>query len=376
MVQTARTTEVSRAVVVAVLPEYRKHFLSALTDRFGDRLVFAAGDKHLVDTVQSGENNVVSVSRLTNVGLFGRRLLWQCGALRFSWSSDVVVTDLNPRSLTAWAILLSRRVRRRRTLVWGHILPRAGENARTVPLRRSMRRLADGVISYTWSDSAIVVREDPHVPVWVAANGLYPSDWLCAVAARSTPLSDFVYVGRLVSEKKPELLIRAFALYTSRFPERAHRLVLVGAGSERRELEALANELRVADVVVFAGGIHDFAKLSEIYEKAIASVSPGYVGLSLTQSLGFGVPMIVAETEPHAPEFELLNPASGVLFRSNDADSLCDALNQVYLDRTTWESRRESMVQHVKNRYSADAMAAGFAAALEDDRDKCTREVG
>lgn len=349
------------AVLVAVLPEYRKHFISALRARIPG-VVLAAGSQHLISTVSSAQENDFSYERLDNVALLGRALLWQRGAWRIAARRPVVVTDLNPRSLSAWVLLISRRfVPGRRTLVWGHILPRGGANARTVPLRRFMRRLADGVISYTWTDADIVRREDPLVPVWVAANGLYPRAWLGAQSGSRR--QDFVYVGRLVGEKKPELMLRAFAMFSSEVA--VSRLVVVGDGPERHRLMALARDLKIADRTEFLGHISDFEKLSKIYSSAVASLSPGYVGLSLTQSLGFGVPMIIAEDEPHAPEFELFDSEVGVLFESNNAASMSAAMVQLHSQIPEWSDvRRARLVERIAEKYSSDSMAEGFAMAI------------
>jgi len=157
----AEPTSKRPLVVIAVLPVYRKEFVEIVRERLAGEVDFAAGDAHLVESVKSAQVSELAHIRLRNRFFLGRRLLWQDGALRLSDSREVVVTDLNPRSITAWIILISRRIHGRRTLVWGHVLPRAGVRAKTVPLRRFMRRLADGVISYTWADREIVHLEDP-----------------------------------------------------------------------------------------------------------------------------------------------------------------------------------------------------------------------
>ncbi|MFE4727232.1 glycosyltransferase [Microbacterium sp. NPDC056736] len=358
-----------RAVVaVAVLPEYRSNFIDHLRDAFtasGDVIEFRAGSTHLDETVRTLRRPGVHVS--ASYGLVGRRLLWQSGVIGKLADADVVVVDLNPRSLTAWAALLTGRLRKRRTLVWGHILPRKGAGARTVPLRRAMRRMADGVISYTWSDSSIVRSEDPATPVWVAANGLYPVEDLgwSRLTARNLAL----VVGRLEPSKRPELALDAFAIALPRLPQDA-RLVYVGEGSLLDPLRSRAEELGLHDRIEFRGHVGDYALLREIYSSAVVSLSPGYAGLSLTQSFGFGVPVLVADDEPHAPEIELFHPGeNGEFFRARDADSLAQRLVDAFLG-SAWD--HEEIVATVGRRYSSTAMAEGFENAL---RNREQREI-
>ncbi|KWX26177.1 glycosyltransferase [Mycolicibacterium wolinskyi] len=348
------------AVITAGFPDYRRNFLSELRDAFaenGDELVLVGGDVYSDPTVRSAE--FAGVVKLRNRHWLGRRILWQPGALRYLDGLDVVVVDLNPRSLTACLVLLISKVKRTRTLVWGHILPRAGASARTVPIRRAMRRFADGVISYTWTDAELVRTEDPGTDVWVASNGLYRASDLGWDP--TTPRTDTIYVGRLEPAKKPELLVRAFAHARDRLPADA-RLRIVGDGSLRGRLEELAGELGIGADVIFPGHVSDLERLREFYSTAVVSASPGYVGLSLTQSLGFGVPMVVADDEPHAPEVELLNDVTGLYFTAGSVESLADKLVEVYTKPEAWD--HEAIVRQVQNTYSSSAMADGFQRAL------------
>ncbi|KZE92847.1 hypothetical protein AVP42_02113 [Agromyces sp. NDB4Y10] len=358
------------AVIVAVLPEYREHFLHGVRRRIGEPGVdFFAGSEHLVTTVTSGSSSELGIGLLRNRAIAGRRLLWQHGALAAARGRRTVVTDLNPRSLSAWALLVLGRIRGQRVLVWGHILPRKGAAARTVPLRRFMRRLAAGVISYTWRDSAIVRKEDPDVPVWVAANGIYPSDWLGSEGDESAR-DRLLYVGRLVREKKPELLLIAYSQFLSEWEGQGQppRLTIVGDGPERPYLERRARDLRIDSRVDFLGHVGDYDALRGLYSRTVASVSPGYAGLSLTQSLGFGVPMIVADDEPHAPEIELLSEVTGVTFHADSPSALAAAIDSVNSQRESWAKRRNQLVETVRRSYSADAMADGFTAAIQSSR--------
>ena len=130
-------------------------------------------------------------------------------------------------------------------------------------------------------------------------------------------------------------------------------------------LRAKAARSPMADRVEFHGHVSDRAALRGFYATAIASVSPGFVGLSLTQSLGFGVPMIIARDEPHAPEFKL--PVKGGMQSStlHPSESLARALVAAEGKRRDWYSRREEISRDCRDRYSAEAMASGFLCAVE-----------
>ena len=115
---------------LAVLPAYRQACVAELDRRFGRRIGYYVGAEHLDNTVKTAITSA-NTHQVRNVGLLGRRVLLQIGAVGRAVSASAVVVDLTPRSLTAWVILLVRGVLRRRTVVWGHLHPRAG--GRPVP---------------------------------------------------------------------------------------------------------------------------------------------------------------------------------------------------------------------------------------------------
>ena len=140
---------------------------------------------------------------------------------------------------------------------------------------------------------------------------------------------NFIYVGRLIQEKKPRLLIEAFERASRNLPANT-RLIIGGDGPERTSLEATCRTCACRDRVEFTGHVSDRHELLKLYSSAIASVSPGYVGLSVTQSFSHGVPMIIAKEEPHSPEIEAaIEGENCVFFASDDADDLALVMEQV-----------------------------------------------
>ncbi|MDQ0094666.1 glycosyltransferase [Paeniglutamicibacter psychrophenolicus] len=170
-----------------------------------------------------------------------------------------------------------------------------------------------------------------------------------------------IYVGRFEKAKKLDLVIRAFALATDRME--GAKLLLIGGGSMEERLREICSELGLGvDLVEFVGWIDDVEDLRTYYSRSFASASPGFAGLGLTQSLGFGIPMIVAEDEEHSPEIELGTDGRVSWFASDNPAQMADKIV------VRWQSRGNVPIEEasafVRNRYSADAMSKGLAAAL------------
>jgi glycosyltransferase involved in cell wall biosynthesis len=85
------------------------------------------------------------------------------------------------------------------------------------------------------------------------------------------PLGDYVLsVGRLEANKRVDLIIRGLAQ-----ADRATRLVVVGEGPLRSDLEELAERERILDRVTFTGALDDLA-LIVLYAGALGIVFPPY----------------------------------------------------------------------------------------------------
>ncbi|WBM79380.1 glycosyltransferase [Cryobacterium breve] len=165
-----------------------------------------------------------------------------------------------------------------------------------------------------------------------------------------------------MAEKKVDVLIRGFLL--SDLSARGVRLLIVGEGGERARLVALVSELGGDAVVSFLGQVSEVNELRHLYEDAICSVSPGYVGLSLTQSLGFGVPMLVSRDEPHSPELELARIGGVSFFDTDSPKSLAGLFNDLQIQGNA--ASRQTTNSAVRDTYSAEAMAAGITSALRN----------
>lgn len=104
---------------------------------------------------------------------------------------------------------------------------------------------------------------------------------------------DFINVAGLRPQKNQKILLRAFANTVARHP--ASRLCIVGDGSERQELENLANELGLSDAVEFLGQISEKTKVRDaLWSSKVFILSSDYEGLPLSaiEAMACGLPVI------------------------------------------------------------------------------------
>ena len=353
------------ALQQTTVPAYRQPVLDELDRQLGGRLVVVCGSEGFEPSVRLDASHP-GLRLVRNRYLAGRRLLWQSGALSPLYRTESVVLELNPRILSSWVLLLVRRLRRRPSVLWGHAWSRSGAGARSEPLRHAMRRLADAIVVYTETQASELRERMPRTTILAAPNGLYPRRLAATPSGEGRP-QDIVFSGRLIATKKPGLLLDAFLAAEHQLPE-ATRLVLVGDGPLRDELER-TTRAAASDRVVFRGEVTDYESLRDVYDTALCTVSPGYVGLSLIQSLWFGVPAIIARDEPHSPEIEAAQAGqNAVMVESDSVTALRDALLHMAGERETWLARRPAIASSCVDRYSVESMVSSLARALNGDQ--------
>ena len=133
------------------------------------------------------------------------------------------------------------------------------------------------------------------------------------------------FVGRLVEQKDIGTLIRGFALFSGRFPEA--RLVIVGEGVCRAGLQRCADDLGIAERVVWAGFREDIQTVMRAFDIfALTSVYEG-LGLVLLEAMASGV--AVAATRVGAIPEVVAEGETGLLVGPGQPEALAAAFHQL-----------------------------------------------
>ncbi len=358
-----RTTKRPSVVLQqSTFPDYRQETLALLCEHWGNSIQILVGRVSFDPTTQTSITLGDRVRFVDNRYLFSRRLLWQRGVLRSLVTAEVAIVELNPRILSVWLVLVFRKILRRHTVLWGHVWSRSGPTSRTNWLRARMRELADTLLVYTDTQRQELIEIMPDARVIVAPNAMYRYAEI-HTSISATP-SNIIYVGRLIPSKKPLLLLNAYRMATEHGLSQDCDLVFVGDGPERSSIEdIIKSDPKLREHVAILGHVQP-SSVRDIYSTALVSASPGYVGLSATQSFSFGVPMIIARDEPHAPEVEAARVGFNALFvPSDDCEALASAILTITQDRQQWITKREDIARDCASRYTVEKMAQGIIEA-------------
>lgn len=173
--------------------------------------------------------------------------------------------------------------------------------------------------------------------------------------------SYLLYLGRLVPEKRPELLIEAFrALDTNK------RLVIAGGSSDTSAYE---KELRAAaqgdNRIVFTGFVNG-EPLEELYSNCYAYVLPSDVEgmpMSLLEAMAYGRCCVTSDI----PECADVLAGNGVTFVKGSADSLRVALKDLLVDSDRGRVLGAAAEAHVEKTYNWDSVVERTLAVYGGD---------
>jgi glycosyltransferase involved in cell wall biosynthesis len=274
--------------------------------------------------------------------------------------------------ITLWARALARHCRTKVITCQHNTLSeqshrRSWQFRIVVGLMRSFLGWADRLVAVSAGVADDLARccAIPRERIRVIYNGVVGSDFAERSAA---PLDHpwfragqpvIVAAGRFVAQKDFASLIIAFARVSQK---REVRLVLLGEGPLRGELEALAKSLGVTDRIDMPGFRAN--PLPYFRRASVVVLSSRYEGFAmvLAEALACGSPVVSTEC-PHGPAEILDHGRYGRLTPVADSDALALAILATLdapLPRATLESRGQSFTI----RASADRYLALFDAVL------------
>lgn len=348
------------ALLQTIVPNYREPLFRELQRVFGPDFKLLAGEVGFGGLIHTSPSARDLITPVHNRYLPRPLLLWQEGLPAAAYEADLLIAEFCLRSVSTWKLLAARRRRRRPTILWGHT---SGEHRASALVGNWMLRQAAGFITYTESEAVEMRRRFTGRPVIAAPNAVLFARECEFLPAPAGEIRDILYVGRLIADKKIDLMIRGWRIAVERslLPADA-RLVVVGDGPEKPRLEALAAESAATrDRVIFPGKVTETGQLRQLYRTGLASCSPGYVGLAAIQSICFGVPILVADNEPHSPEIEACREGeTACFFRAGDPADLAEKLSTLFKERAHWLERRPAICAYARQHYTIDTMVRRF----------------
>lgn len=177
------------------------------------------------------------------------------------------------------------------------------------------------------------------------------------------PRDSFIYVGRIQERKRIDMAIKAFAKLKANKSSSGIKFKIIGGG-DRSKLQELVSEYGINESVLFIDGTHDEKELANVFNSAIAYVSPGHVGLGVLHSLAFGVPTITCYDRKHSVEISNCREDNSFVVKF-DVDAIYDAMLKLSSDDDTLRKKMSRAAHKYYNTYcTLDKMVDGIDSAI------------
>lgn len=350
-------------IVQTCVPHYRVPLFDLIADRVGDGLRVVAGDRYFDATVKTASQGKPWYLACRNHFLAGAKLLWQQGLPRLKGVEHLVVEG-NPRALSSWLYLLRARRFGIKTAVWSHAFGRG--QTRLGLQRKLLYALADGIVCYSSDGAQKLASEFPGKEILVAGNSNLLVRDCRSIEGRAEERNCVLFLGRLVAEKRVDLLLDALRILQSR----GHRIGarFIGDGPEKAAAEEFVDRHQLEDVK-FLGYIKSPDEIREAASCCFGSVCPGTAGLALTHAQSIGLPFIFCSEEDNGPETEIAELGFNCLsFDLGSAESLAKAVCEMFSERDRWLSRSGVYSRGVATEYTIEAMVDTFADFFQQSR--------
>lgn len=120
--------------------------------------------------------------------------------------------------------------------------------------------------------------------------------------------NSLLVIGTLYRAKGLQLLLDAYEELkdTCQLP----RLNIIGKGPDYDEIKKWIEDHNMQDIIILRGAIFDINEKAKYFAKALACISPKQAGLTVLESMGYGVPFIT--TKNAITGGELLNVHNGI----------------------------------------------------------------
>lgn len=169
--------------------------------------------------------------------------------------------------------------------------------------------------------------------------------------------NDFILItcGRLVKRKAVDVLIRALG----RIPSETFKLLIMGDGPERENLERIVQKMELGKRVTFLGFVNDDEKYKYLSAADIFTLTSMHEGFGIVymEAMYCGLP-VICSNEGGQTDF-LKNKENAILINVGDIDACVNAVLLLYKDKKLYKKLSENNKVKVTDFY-AEKIAGSY----------------
>jgi glycosyltransferase involved in cell wall biosynthesis len=294
------------------------------------------------------------------------------------YKPKIIISEYSVKYLTFWLVFLFRRIFRYKLIVWTHgINNHELEN----PFGNFRGRIslkvfekADAIILYSDNRGDLLKKFIDPEKIFIAHNTIDLSKNLQIYSELQIggkrelrahlgfrEKYHLVYSGRLIAEKRIDLMISVFSLLKENLDISLH---VIGGGPE---IEKLKTAQKNIGNIYLHGVIYNEEEAGKIIYASDIMINTGYVGLSILHSFSLGIPFAAFRSQnnypAHSPEIENLEDGINGILCEFDIGDMSKRITSILVNPDVLSSMQVKAIEKARS-CSVDRMVAGFQNAL------------
>lgn len=226
-------------------------------------------------------------------------------------------------------------------------------------LQRSAFGLCDAVLCNSRAAAERLKADGfPESKIRIIGNALAPEAFAdtAPVVPRREGVLRIGMIARMNAQSKNHLgFLRTAARLHALFPDT--EFLLAGDGPLRKELEAQAASLGIADRVLFLGDRRDIPSVLASLDLSVVPSDSESLSNVILESMAAGVPVVATRVGGNP---ELVTEDRGVLVPARDVDALADAVGQLMKDSTRRSELGANAKQFTREMFSAESITRQY----------------
>ena len=344
-----------------VLPSYRIPFFDLLASHCKNGMTLFAGNARSEEMIAGSSTQLAVHVEAKNIHLLNGKfyLCYQKGFINWLEQSnpEALIVEANPRYLSTPSAVKWMHKRGRKVIGWGLGSPSPLRRGAGVRARSKFINQFDAMISYSQRGADEYAQLGfPREKIFVAHNSVSsrPNFSLPTRPVTFDLQPSILFVGRLQARKKIDSLIRACAEIESK-----PRLIIVGDGPEKENLQSLAKE--IYPTTEFIGAKHGL-ELKPYFESADIFILPGTGGLAVQEAMSYGLPVIVAKGD--GTQDDLVREKNGWQIKPENYQDLVSAMKEALSDVKRLREMGKESFRVVSEEINIQKMVDVFIQAL------------
>lgn len=172
-----------------------------------------------------------------------------------------------------------------------------------------------------------------------------------------------LFIGTLYLEKGLQLLLDAYKRAVEE-KDNILPLTIVGGGKQYDEVCQWVKDNNLNEKITLTGPVYDQSAKAKIFAKSIACISPLQAGLSVLESMGYGVPFITSSDAITGGEaFNISDRETGL--RLDDISNLSEVICDISENPESYIEMGKKAYSHYWSCRRPEDMAKGLSEAIE-----------